>query len=256
MTNCIFHSNPPAGVELIALGASEEVLAIVTRGYSGVYSSLLEPGDVEKFFADLQLTKLKTPNAFVNMVWLLTNVTRNFEQQLTRYRVGTAFVAESLRFSDKRNAEFYVPAHLTENQAQDFRSACMYSIAKYEDMLYQGAAIQDARGVLPGNICTHMFVSLNLQTLTHIYEQRRCCQAQGYVDGEWGVVLEAMKGELEKQSAFGEMLQAPWDNKNCTTCGFAASFDRPCKEQHRFDKNLKEQAAERLGLFDGVQEVK
>lgn len=252
MAEVVFRYSPPAEVTLVAVTGDEQDLATVTRGYSGRYDLQMEPEELEGFLQDLQHTKLKTPNAFVNMVWLLRNVTRNFEQQLTRYRVGTAFVCESLRFSEKRHAEFYCKMKTIAGR-QAYCDTCEETIRLYEYMLERGEAVQDARDILPSGICTHMFASINLQTLSHIYSQRACCQAQ---QEEWSVVLRQMREALQKQyPGFASFLQAPWQNKYCVDCQFNASFDRPCSNQHLFDANLRALAAERLSLFDGVQQV-
>lgn len=238
------HYEPPAEVTLVKLGASTEDLATVTRGYSQIYEPTISSDEVDKFLEDLSNTKLKTPGAFVGMIWLLKNVTRNFEQQLTRYRVGTAFVCESLRFSDKRQAEFYCSAKTNLGRVH-FQVACEDALLAYETILGDGEAVQDARGVLPSSICTHLFFYCNLQTLQHIYEQRACCQAQ---QEEWLSVLNQMISLLEYEGfhAYRKMLKAPWENPLCVDCGFRASFDRSCTRQHLFDDNLRKLADERL----------
>ena len=120
---------------------------------------------------DLQATKLQTPAGFINTIWLLKNVTRNYCTQLTRSRIGVAFVQESLRFRNKRNAEFFCSAK-TEAGKATFRSLCEASLSAYNYMLESGEATEDARSVLPGSICTHIFASINLQTLAAIYSSR------------------------------------------------------------------------------------
>lgn len=236
MANVIFHYKPPAQVSLVTIGGDSIDLGIVTRGYSGVYENFISPEDAAQFMKDLEATKLKTPSAFIGCVWLLKNVTRNFEQQLTRYRVGTAFVAESLRFSDKRSAEFYCKQKTTEGKVI-YEKHCWQAVSDYVNMIGYGEAVQDARDVLPSSICTHMFAYLNLQTLAHIYEQRSCCQAQ---QEEWACVLEQMRDAIFNQDpALASLLKRPWDNPACVDCGFRASFDRPCTNQHHFDNNAR-----------------
>lgn len=236
--NVKFHYSPPAEVHLLSIGGDGATLATVTRGYSQEYNYFITDDEVTKFLSDLESTKLQTPNAFVTMVWLLKNVTRNFEQQLTRYRVGTAFVCESLRFSDKRNAEFYCKMK-TERGRSIYRTSMAAAIEEYEMLIANGEATQDSRDVLPGSICTHLFFSCNLQTLAHIYAQRACCQAQSE---EWGAVLGQMSSLLQEQApALQKFLKAPWEDKKCISCGFGASFDRTCSNQNLFDQNLEEQ---------------
>jgi len=118
---------------------------------------------------------------FVNYTFLLQDVTRAFTHQLVRSRVGTSFAQQSLRVAamdefrylvpDKIENDLYVNA-LYENTMGEIQTG-------YDLMLKKGADIQDARGVLPTNICTNILFGVNLRALSNLMEARLCVRAQG-----------------------------------------------------------------------------
>lgn len=215
---------------------------LTTRAYKGFYdpdpTNLPEDGyDEADAMWDIQRTKLQTPLEMVHMLWLLQDVTRAFTHQLVRYRVGTSFVQESMRFFGMRK-QFKVlitgkaaDEKRTEDQLSNFKTY-MYGIVEvitsYVDLLDHGVPDQDARGVLPTNILTNIFFDCSLRTLQNIMPQRLCCQAQ---QGEWQPILKEMREQISKY--MGEeiktILRAPYEKGE--DCGYRASFDRPCTWQ-------------------------
>ena len=56
----------------------------------------------------------------------------------------------------------------------------MSSISEgYDIMVRHGADTQDARGVLPTNVCTNILFKVNLRALSLLMETRLCVRAQG-----------------------------------------------------------------------------
>ena len=49
----------------------------------------------------------------------------------------------------------------------------------YNLLLGKGAVVQDARGILPTNICTNILLGINLRALSLLMETRLCVRAQG-----------------------------------------------------------------------------
>jgi thymidylate synthase ThyX len=99
------------------------------------------------------------------------------------------------------------------------------SINHYDEFVRNGVSSEDARAVLPTNIMTSLFVNISMRTLQGIYIQRMCCQAQ---QGEWQVVLPQMKKLIRDTDGeiVSSMLTAPYERGE--SCGYRASFDRPC----------------------------
>jgi thymidylate synthase (FAD) len=187
----MFYPPPAAKVQLVALTDDpEKVLAstsAIYHGHAGVVDRLTAEAEHE-----LEVSMLQTPYEMIHHLWLIKDVTRAFTHQLVRYRVGVSYAQESMRFVDCRNAAVLLPDGVAVNpEALDmYIRATHEAFAKYGAMLDAGVDPQDARGVLPTNILTHIYFDCNHKTLMHIYKQRMSGLAQ---PGEWEYVLGAMK---------------------------------------------------------------
>lgn len=258
-----------AGVKFV-LGASPDVqllamtenprktLAAVVRGYTGVHSPIISIEEQMTMIRELAATKLQTPLAFVNMVWLFHDMTRAWCNQLERYRVATSFVQQTLRFNynAKQLVKVLIPRRIAtpgNNEALEaYRVGARESVRAYHKAIDAGAAQEDARGLLPLNTLSSVFFGCNLQTLAHIYSQRMCCQAQSE---EWTPVMQLMKATVSQQSReLARFLLAPWEG-GAVSCGFGASFDRPCTNHELFDNNLDVVVSKRyIGAIAGQED--
>ena len=118
---------------------------------------------------------------FVNYVFLFQNVTRAFTHQMVRHRVGFSYAQQSLRVFPAANFAYLVPDGVEGDQFQNaIYESTMSSIQDgYNLLLGKDASIQDARGVLPTNICTNILVGCNLRSLSAMMETRLCIRTQG-----------------------------------------------------------------------------
>lgn len=219
-------------VSLVSMTSSPEyVLAVTTRGYTGEYSTH-PPSSTErqKLLEDIVKTKLATPTEMIHFTWLITGVTRAWTHQAVRYRVGTAFVQQSMRFLGYQDIyRVLCPLDSNDYGFDDFCYASYRGVKAYVDMKDLGIADQDARGVLPTNILTALFWDMSLSTLMHIVNTRWCCQAQ---TDEWLPVLKQMREQVYTASPeMAELITAPIERGE--PCGFNASFDRPCMWKKR-----------------------
>lgn len=254
--HCTFLMEPQPKATLLH-ATPEWVVAQATKGYTQHYSSEpLSQAEIDQFWWELGETKLKGPLEMAQTFWLIEDVTRAFTHQLARYRLGTSMVQESQRFSRQtgRLARIVVPFNVVHNSLalEEFMDKAEQAMVAYEIMANTpGVQVQDARGILPTNICTRLYLSVNLSSLRHIYSQRYCCQTQDsgrHENGEWKQVVRQMKDELILRGFphYAGVLEAPWEEPTCVSCGFGASFDRPCSYQSFFDANLKELRQQRL----------
>ena len=234
---------PIARVDLvIEPGNAVAALATIVRGYKQVYSHVWPTGEErEGLLADINRTKLHTPLEMLSFTWLVRDVSRAFTHQMVRTRAGAAYVQESMRFSDKRAARVLVPPAISSDASRlgAYRETVADAFQNYARMVADGVPIQDARGVLPHNVLTHLFVSYTLSTLAKTASLRYCCQAQamtGDGEGEWKTVLEQMKASLP--GPLQRFVGAPWEAGE-VSCGFEASFDRECRFKERFRPNYE-----------------
>jgi thymidylate synthase (FAD) len=228
---------PPMGkVYLVdSMRNPELTVARLCEGYEGIYGDLYFPTEKEiaKAFDDVKRTKLQTPMEMIYTVWLITGVTRAFTHQLVRTRLAS-YVQESMRFMGHKGVYQILATGAVARNDDDnvYDDAILNSIRAYEKLLEDGIPAEDARGVLPTNILTSIYVGIPLNSLMHIYEQRVCCQAQ---QGEWVPILQQMKELLrtEVSEKVAGLLTAPYERGE--PCGYNASFDRPCtwrKDSH------------------------
>ena len=224
---------PVAKVELISFTeAPAHTMAMITDTYKGRMDAA--PRDLEEIWRNLEdiaKTKLQTPLEFIHMTWLIKDVTRAFTHQLVRYRVGTSFCQESMRFYGKHGVYRVLATHAAAKGAGliRFADATCIAIKAYVDMIDSGVPAEDARGILPTNILTNIFFDCSLRTLQGIMPQRMCCQAQ---QGEWQPVLSEMRKQIAQNMGglyLTNLLQAPYERGE--PCGYRASFDRRCQWQ-------------------------
>lgn len=233
-----FYKPAVAKVELISHSMSAtSVMYLTTRAYKGIYRSEISEEDMrdysaEKAFEDIMNTKLQTPLEMVHTLWLLRDVTRAFTHQLVRYRVGTSFVQESMRFFGmQKRFKILVTGDAGITNAIDppnsdvYIDGCVESVRSYVTLLERGVPDQDARGTLPTNILTNIYFDCSLRTLQGIFPQRLCCQAQ---QGEWQPILREMREQIRAEMGenIEKLLRAPYERGE--DCGYRASFDRPC----------------------------
>jgi len=222
----------PATVSLIECARDPlNTIGVTTRGYSGVYSSdSVTDEEIALATSDLNSTKLGTPLEMIYQVFLIRDVTRSFTHQLVRTRLAS-YVQESMRFLGHQSIyKVRVPNSIINN-AEAFKlyiDSCSASIESYEEIQANGISGEESREVLPHSILTSIFMGISMSSLRKMYAQRMCCQAQ---PGQWQIVMKQIKDLLIQN--YGEeirnLISAPYERGE--SCGYRASFDRPCSWQ-------------------------
>ena len=126
---------------------------------------------------------------FVNYTFEIRNVTRAFTHQFVRTRTGS-YAQQTMRMLDKKEFTYRVPPKLRENEAAlEIYHAEMSRIQEsYDEMIEYGAAVEDARGVLPTNIHTNIIAQFNLRTVAEMARSRTGTRTQD----EYREVLDMM----------------------------------------------------------------
>ncbi len=127
---------------------------------------------------------------FVHYTFMIEGVTRGFTHQFVRSRT-CSFAQQTMRVLNVEGWEYGTgPTISTTPSFKKTYSKAMNNIAEaYIELLTQGAAIEDARGILPTNILTNICMSCNLRTFVELVHKRSSPRVQG----EYREVLEAMK---------------------------------------------------------------
>jgi len=174
---------------------------------------------------------------FVNTVWVIKGCTRAFQQQLTRTRLA-AYSIQSLRIVDVgsfvSDDAYGVPdsVRCDDHLSEIYDDAMLKSNESYNTLLAAGASVQDARGVLPLNICSPITFSINLRALIHMLEVRLCNLTQGEFRSVAALMVEEIWHKLGTD--FLALFQKPCDKaKKCpmpVNCG---------KTKYKLDETYK-----------------
>jgi flavin-dependent thymidylate synthase len=141
------------------------------------------------------LGTIKSSWEFCDFVFLIQDVTRAFTHQLVRHRVGTAFAQQAQRVVDMSDFDYVTTGTIRDSDPAESSLQVVYDATMdnihdgYQALLAAGANPQDARGVLPTNICTNIIFKANLRTLHQMAGERLCVKAQG----EFQDVMRAMR---------------------------------------------------------------
>jgi len=131
---------------------------------------------------------IKSSWEFVNYTFEITGVTRAFTHQLVRTRNGR-YAQESMRTVDVRAAEVHRPNFDSIIHDNNWDIMADDAMQNYEQLVDSGVAPQDARGILPTNVCTSIIAQFSLRTLHEMGAVRLCTRTQG----EYQDVFRAMK---------------------------------------------------------------
>lgn len=143
------------------------------------------------------LDTIKSPFDFVDYIFDITDVSKNMTHQMVRTRTGayqerTSRAQESSAFDAIRPKAFEHPEGSTSALGEKWDDAMATIDALYQELRTAGAEIQDARGVLPSNMQTHIMAKFNLRTLQQMASNRLCTRTQG----EYQNVFRAMVAEV------------------------------------------------------------
>lgn len=150
-------------------------------------------------------------------VWILKNVSRAFQQQLTRTRLA-GYSCASLRVMNVGcfaiEGRYTMPDGLNEDQQKFFHESMIEIQTRYNHMVNNGYSIEAARGILPLNIHSNVGFIINFQSLRHMISIRLCKTTQS----EFRSVAELMKERVKETlgSIFSDLLVAPCEkDKKC-----------------------------------------
>jgi flavin-dependent thymidylate synthase len=130
---------------------------------------------------------------FCHYSFIITGVSRGFTHQFVRTRTG-AYAQQTMRILDVSDFEYITgPTVLDGGARQAIYDETMEHVnGAYAALLETGAAIEDARGVLPTNISTNICADFNLRTLSELFRKRASTRTQG----EYRDVIDAMKAAV------------------------------------------------------------
>jgi thymidylate synthase (FAD) len=152
--------------------------------------------ELEEKFRWLLKQPHQTPFEYVNLVFIIENVSRAFQQQLTRHRVGFSYSIQSLRCADMGsfadNRAYTMPS--TVKFPEKYHGTMLDIQTEYAGAVNAGESLEDARGILPLNIHSPITFACTYRSLIGMLKQRLCVAAQE----EWVSVAEQIRQCLMK----------------------------------------------------------
>lgn len=200
------------------------------------------------------LDTIKSPFEFVDFIFDIEGVSKNFTHQFVRTRTG-AYQQETSRaleidiisttvqpeaFQFNGFTEYGEEEGLRrEKLSQIWADAMADAQCSYDKLMEAGANLQDARAVCPSNMGTKIQAKFNLRTLSDMAKTRLCARTQG----EYQDVYRAMRALVVALYPWTE----PLLQVNCVATGQCA-FPRWGKEQCKFYRPWMDKTAEQEEL--------
>jgi flavin-dependent thymidylate synthase len=126
---------------------------------------------------------------FVHYTFEILNVSRAFTHQFVRTRTGS-YAQQTMRVLNVGQFDYVTGPTIANDPARRrlYDDVMKLIQAGYDNLIKMGASIEDARGVLPTNICTNIIASFSLRTLSEMAKSRTGKRTQN----EYRDVIEKM----------------------------------------------------------------
>jgi thymidylate synthase (FAD) len=153
------------------------------------------PDVLDEFFLGQPVPKHSSYLECISLVLAFENVSRAFQQQLTRTRTA-AYSIQSLRMVDvgkfADEGRYYLPSRLTNQQKEHYHRNMQTVQDMYRNMVEDGIPTEDARGILPLNIHSPIHMTINFRNLISMMEQRLC----GLTQEEFRIIAGKLRDQL------------------------------------------------------------
>jgi len=165
---------------------------------------------------------------FILTNWLFRNVSRAFQQQLTRHRTA-AYSIQSLRVVSKEGfataGDYHTPPDVIDPMAYEQSMLKVEDI--YNHLIQRGEKVQVARGLLPLNIHSPITMAINFRNLSTFLSSRLCLMAQGEIREVSALMIEEVC--LKMGDVFRPMFKKPCEHigfcPHAEGCGFKPKLE-------------------------------
>lgn len=162
---------------------------------------------------------------FIHFSFLIEDVSRAFTHQLVRTRTA-GYAQQAMRILEMDAWTYSKGPTITGNGEYLYDQTMTYIDHAYKEIIKAGAAVEDARGVLPTNIHTNICMTINMRNWINVIRKRTSQRVQR----EYRDVAAAMVIEVEKvypwiyifvkndsAKARQDLQDMIWENKNLST---------------------------------------
>lgn len=166
--------------------------------------SEIEKRDWMEIKAELQYmtTTIPSSHEFCHYTFLINGVSRAFTHQFVRTRTGS-YAQQTMRVLDVSGFDYVTGPTIDDDfsRREVYKDTMAEINRNYQQLIGLGAKIEDARGLLPTNICTNIVASFNLRTICELVRKRSSSRTQN----EYRAVLDAMKAEVIRVHHWADM---------------------------------------------------
>lgn len=162
----------------------------------------------EEKMAELDYMSTTIPSSweFIDYIFEITEVSRAFTHQLVRTR-NASYAQQTQRMVNMGDFQYVIPENIVNgNETLAVYKNCMNNIsAAYNQLVELGMAPEDARGVLPTNICTNIIAKFNLRTFSELAKSR----TGGRTQDEYRKIMNLMVDEVLKVHPWADKFLFP-----------------------------------------------
>jgi flavin-dependent thymidylate synthase len=181
---------------------------------------------------------------FVTYTFEILDVSRAFTHQFVRTRTGS-YAQQTMRMLNMEKFNYVVgPTIEADEKRKEVYDYCMDVIqATYDRLIDLGAEVEDARGVLPTNICTNIIAQFSLRGLADMAKAR----TGGRTQNEYRRVVNAMITEVIAVHPWAEQFLFP------DTMKHVRDLENMIEDLASSGKITKEERVKALKTFDMVK---
>lgn len=130
---------------------------------------------------------------FCNYTFMIENCTRAFTHQLVRNRQGS-YAQQTMRVLNVSGFSYEAGPSIKNDPIckSVYKQVMDHLNLEYKYLIKSGAAVEDARGILPTNIHTNIVAAYNLRTVSELVSKRSSPRTQG----EYREFIEAMRAAV------------------------------------------------------------
>lgn len=162
----------------------------------------------EEVDAELEYMANTIPSSweFCDFTFEVLGVSRAFTHQMVRTRQAS-YAQQTQRMLNMEKFDYVSSDVILGNELykEIYDSSMAFTQTQYDNLIYHGCPAEDARGILPTNICTNIIAKYNLRTFSELAKSR----TGGRTQSEYVKVMNAMVDEVLKVHPWADKFLFP-----------------------------------------------
>lgn len=188
-------------------------LSMNSEGLADITAKCREDGAWMMNELDYMSKTIRSSWEYLDVTFAIRNVSRACAQQITRTRFTPidgdlfgSYAMQSQRVTDMSGMGWHNPFNEDSPHWQPFEDMMASAVhGSYQDLVDDGAKLEDARGVLPVNLHCNLIAKYNLRMLVDLVQKRESYRAQG----EFNVVAREMREALVEMWPWAALFLRP-----------------------------------------------